>query len=239
MTLTEEKRKSIAAKIKALQNKTVDKGCTEAEALAAADMIGKLMKEYDLSMTQVEFGAEKFDTLKIETDSRIAGPLHRVVNAIATFTDTKVWFNRGSKITYSFFGATKDTQIAEYLYHLLLTAVTTEVKNFKKTGEYKNSSINGKTLTTSFIAGMASRLSARLNEMKKEIQKPTGTGLMVIDKMSVVKSEFAKLNMRLATQKTRTTIGSSSAYGAGKAAADRVTITSGIRSGNTGFKRLN
>jgi hypothetical protein len=237
-TITSEKRNSIATKIKALQNKTVEKGCTEAEAMAAADMIGKLMREYDLSMSQVEFQAEKFETLNIETGSKVAGPLHRVVSAIATFTDTKVWFSRTGVISYKFFGSTQDTQIAEYLYHLLLNAVTTEVAKFKKSAEYKNSTINGKTLTTSFIAGMANRLSARLNEMKRENSKPTGTGLMVIDKMQVVKSEFSKLNMRLGNSKTKTTVGSSSAFNAGRSAADKVTITTGIRAGGSNQLRL-
>ena len=40
----------VKARIKALAEKTVTNGCTEAEAMAAADMVGKLLERYALSM---------------------------------------------------------------------------------------------------------------------------------------------------------------------------------------------
>lgn len=230
------KREKIANKIKELMKKTTANGCSEAEALSAAEMVGRLMADYDLSMTEVEFKNEEFLTHTITTESRVASPIHSVVSAIADYTDTKLWFSRGTKIVYSFFGTKKDTEIADFLYHLLVGAIKKETENFKKTDSYRMSSINGRTKTASFSNGMASRLSNRLQEMKKEqqvVNESSSMALVPVDKMGIVLDMFSKLNMKLKTSVRRTTAGSYDAYRAGQAAGDRVNINAGIKAGNT------
>ena len=44
----------VKARIKALAEKTVANGCTEAEALSAAEMVGRLLEQYSLSMDEIE-----------------------------------------------------------------------------------------------------------------------------------------------------------------------------------------
>ena len=44
----------VKARIKALTDKTVANGCTEAEAMAAAEMVGRLLERYALSMDEIE-----------------------------------------------------------------------------------------------------------------------------------------------------------------------------------------
>ena len=58
----------VKARIKALAEKTVSNGCTEAEAMAAAEMVGRLLERYALSM-------EEIDVREAHCDSR-RGP-HR------------------------------------------------------------------------------------------------------------------------------------------------------------------
>jgi hypothetical protein len=41
----------VKARIKALTDKTVANGCTEAEAMSAAEMVGRLLERYALSST--------------------------------------------------------------------------------------------------------------------------------------------------------------------------------------------
>lgn len=43
-------REKIAAKIRALRAKTVENGCTEAEALSAAEMLAKLLAQYNMTL---------------------------------------------------------------------------------------------------------------------------------------------------------------------------------------------
>jgi Protein of unknown function (DUF2786) len=44
----------VKARIKALAEKTVSNGCTEAEAMAAAGMVGRLLERYALSMEEID-----------------------------------------------------------------------------------------------------------------------------------------------------------------------------------------
>ena len=44
----------VKARIKALAEKTVSNGCTESEAMAAAEMVGRLLERYALSMEEID-----------------------------------------------------------------------------------------------------------------------------------------------------------------------------------------
>ncbi|RYJ03496.1 MAG: DUF2786 domain-containing protein, partial [Acetobacteraceae bacterium] len=48
----------VKARIRALAAKTVERGCSEAEAMAAAAKVGELLEVYGLSMSEVELREE-------------------------------------------------------------------------------------------------------------------------------------------------------------------------------------
>ena len=52
--MNDAKRQRILDNIRKLQTKTTLMGCTEAEALAAAQVVGNLLDDYGLTMTDVE-----------------------------------------------------------------------------------------------------------------------------------------------------------------------------------------
>lgn len=233
------KRDSIIKKIQLLKSKTTDNGCSEAEALSAANMISKLLIEYDLTMTDVEVKAQEFLTNIIELDGSVKKPIHDLVYAIGIFCDVKPWYKKGNrKFQYSFFGAKKDTEFAEYLFSLLSNSMEFEYRKYQKTDEYK--AIGGRSARSNFFKGMTTRLSKRLQDMKKEnIQKSNETGLILYNKMALVNSEFGKLNMRLKTERTKSTITDYSAYISGQKAADKINITRGVSGSGNKNLRLN
>jgi hypothetical protein len=49
-----ETSRTLVSRIKALTEKTVANGCTEAEAMSAAKMVGRLLERYALSMDEIE-----------------------------------------------------------------------------------------------------------------------------------------------------------------------------------------
>jgi Protein of unknown function (DUF2786) len=49
----------VKARIKALAEKTVSNGCTEAEATAAADVVGRLLERYALSIEEIDVREER------------------------------------------------------------------------------------------------------------------------------------------------------------------------------------
>ena len=53
-------RERIAARIRALRAKTVENGCTEAEAMAAAKKLAQLLADYNMTMDEADLRASPF-----------------------------------------------------------------------------------------------------------------------------------------------------------------------------------
>ena len=62
-----QERERVTVIIRNLANKTVEKGCTEAEALSAARKVGELLKVYNLTMDEVFIEQADCVTLTINT----------------------------------------------------------------------------------------------------------------------------------------------------------------------------
>lgn len=192
------KREKVLDRIQALRNKTVEQGCTEEEAIAASQLIGKLMDEYNLTMTDVELGSiDCIEDVIATPNKRNNHPIVFCLVDLADFCDVRVWTCRKCmldeklgyhtpKKTYVFFGLPQDVATANYLYHVIFGAMDREVKEFKKTDYYLNLEFKGdkKIASNSFLRGMANRLSTRLvlmkDERNKEIIKTTGRNLVVV-----------------------------------------------------------
>jgi hypothetical protein len=228
--MTNDKRESIIKKINLLKEKTTTNGCSESEAITAAEMISRLLQEYDLSMTEVEVKSQEFITEQIGISGKVKKPIHDVVSSIAYFTDTKVYYNkRMGNYTYNFFGAKKDVEFAGYLIDLLSNAMDNEYDRYQKTPEYKM--IGGKAARGSFYKGMIIRLNQRLREMKNNLtNEAQESGLVLYNKMAITEQMFNQQNpyLRLRKATSRITISDKSAFNSGKEAANRVNITSGL-----------
>jgi len=227
---------SIKNRIRALAAKTVENGCTEAEALSAMEMVGKLLNQYNLSMTQVELEAEEYTLHKTDTGRKQRHVVYFCLNAIAQFTGTKIWFNRSSKsLGYSFFGQESDVLMAKYLYELVITAIDSETARFKKSIVWIESN-NRKGASTSFQMGMVTRISQRLKQMAQEnsneLNKARGNNSLVVLKNQLVENAYNKqvgIKLRNSSATSRTTDGH--AYHAGKAAGDKVNLNRPVNNG--------
>jgi hypothetical protein len=224
-----ENTKAIKAKIRALAAKTVDNGCTEAEALAAMQMVGKLLSQYNLSMSEVEMSAEEMILKTIRTGSKHSGGVYWAVYGIGMITNTKPFIQRNSsEITYNFFGQETDVLMAEYLYRLIDGSINREVVTFKKTEIYKRAT-SARGASSSFIKAMGMRLGHRLIQMAREeevqMNSSGGRELMII-KGQLVTQEFAKLNYNLTSKKGNADIKNQSAANAGYNAANSVNLSS-------------
>jgi hypothetical protein len=63
----------VIQRIKALRAKTIEQGCTEQEALAAANKVAELLDRYGLSLSEIELRRQACEGLGIETDRRRRG----------------------------------------------------------------------------------------------------------------------------------------------------------------------
>jgi hypothetical protein len=229
----------IKIKIKALSAKTVDNGCSEAEAMSAMQGVGRLLQQYNLTMSELDVRQTPCKTIAIKID----GSRHRIANCLGSiggFTDTKPWYQKfGSQTVFSFFGQEQDLDMAQYLFKVCKAAIDSETRRFKSTPEYR-----GRSSTVSFQHGLTDKLNQRMRQMKKEEtaelhareaeqhaeRGPTSTALVVLKKQ-LVEQEFKIHGPKIRSVRTHRTVRSYSAYGAGSAAGDRVNLSRPINSG--------
>lgn len=204
-------RQTLSARIKALLAKTVDRGCTEAEAMAAAAKAKELMDVHQLNLSDVE----------LEEEGCIRGTaedhMHRKLNiqdwicaAVGAFCEVKVW---GSGKRIVFFGLRSDVELANWLLKSL------EAFIWSKADAYGTTYMTRRT----FAMGCANRISERLHEeaRNRKARQPIGTGrsVMVI-KNAIVQREFNKLGLHLGRQRRSYTRGDENARAAGYKAGD-------------------
>lgn len=237
--MTNENRRAAAARIRALLAKTVDNGCTEEEAMIAAAKAGELMDKYGIESSEVEIRAEKCETGGHRSRAGKKGDRERssgtsevslVALAIARYCQCKVW-RSGAEIMY--FGLPHDVEIAVYMTDAIETAMRTSFRKWRK-GPDRPRDVSGHKLRGQFMSAMAARLTARLDEMKKERdgqhhETSDGRSLVLV-KNAVVEEQFAELGMRLRKTKPRRTVYSDErAAAAGRAAGDAYSFNAGIR----------
>src|ERR1035437_9034590 len=107
-------RESLLDKIRALMSKTVDNGCTEAEALSALDKARAMMDAYEVSEEDLQLSKEEKAVLRTEPPG--TRDPHGIKNAlamsVAKFCDCEVW---KSKNGLTFCGLKSDAQFATWL----------------------------------------------------------------------------------------------------------------------------
>lgn len=155
----------IIERIRKLQQMTEERGATEAEALAAAEKLGKLMAEYNISQGELgaaEIKAQGFEEGVVKDDSG-RKTLDPVLNfsavAVAEYTDTIVI--RKGDIGILFYGQEQDVQIALYLMKLFYNTAHSDYRHWKCEGDGQFS--RKVTDRARFMTGFANRVSRRLH----------------------------------------------------------------------------
>jgi hypothetical protein len=103
----------VKVRIKALTERTIERGCTEAEAIAAAEMVGRLLARYALTMDEVDIRQEPCVQVDVPIGGKQRRPIDAAVPAIARFCDCKVWLTRTDQgaASYVFFGFDTDAAL--------------------------------------------------------------------------------------------------------------------------------
>jgi hypothetical protein len=227
-----EDRKSIAARIRALLSKTVDKGCTEQEALAAAAKAKELMDRYQVDLSETELEDEGFAKGTAESaENRRFNAQDWIVNAIAAYCDVKCWRTQvGSrKWRYVFFGLRSDVEFANWLLKGL------EAFIWQKADEFGGLYLDKRN----FAMGCANRISQRLREevsaRKAKTQTMSSGRELVVVKQEIVQREFNKLGLRLRSGASRSYVsgGSSAARAAGYAAGNGASFGRPVSAGRS------
>lgn len=225
----------VIRRIQALMGKTTAAGCSEAEALSAAEMVSRLMNKYQLDMTDIklkeEANCQEFD---INVGYKKLTPVSFCCNAIADLTDTVVWTRVGDygSIHIIFFGFETDVIVAQYIYTLLDRAFLVAFLDYVDVSGYKTASPKQRVkMKDGFHFGMSARINERLREMKaaqKRENSATGRDLVVV-KGAVVQAELERLGIIInSAGKGKRTQFDTNAYYAGKDAGSKVAINPGL-----------
>jgi hypothetical protein len=220
----------VKARIKALAEKTVSNGCTEAEAMAAADMVGRLLERYALSMAEIDIREERCVQAAVPIGGKQRRPIDGCITTIARFCDCKVWISRDDLIpSYVFFGFEADTAMASYLFSVIDRAMRTGLSAFRAAHPRLNG-VRLRHASKSFQQGMAARVADRLDEMHRErdasiaAQRSSGTALILV-KHQVVEDAFQQTEIRVVSAGRLRRVRPNGAFRHGLAAGDRVNLS--------------
>ena len=227
----------VKARIKALAEKTVSNGCTEAEAMAAAEMVGRLLERYALSMEEIDIREERCVQVEVPIGGKRRRPIDGCITAIARFCDCKVWVSRDAMMpTYVFFGFDADTALASYLFNIIDRAMATALMAFRA-AHPRLGGVGLRRASKSFQQGMAVRVADRLDDLLRAraasvaAQRSTGTSLILV-KHSVVETAFRETAIRLVAAAGLSPARLNEAFRHGLAAGDRVNLNRPV--GNAG-----
>jgi hypothetical protein len=218
----------LAAKIRALLAKTVDNGCTEAEAMAAAVKAKQLMDQYQVGLSDIELEEEGYVRGTAQCpEARKFNAQDWLASAIEAYTETRSWKTHAGyqkKWRYVFFGLRSDVEFANWLLKSL------ECFAWQKAEEYAVRSGNTDYLSKrNFVMGCCERISERLREettarTRKQTTAAAALGgrALVVVKYQLVQREYDKLGLKLGKLYSSgfTCGGADGARGAGRSAGD-------------------
>ena len=158
-------RARMKEKIAALRAKTRSAGCTEAEAMAAAELAAKLMADHGLSDAEMEMteASAREETSRATWRTTLASVIAYCTNtASISLIDRNVG---GGEIL--FVGRDPGPEIAVYLRDVCFRAVARELKAFKSGAFYRRrrTIATRRQAAADFVEMLVVRLSARLHDL--------------------------------------------------------------------------
>jgi Protein of unknown function (DUF2786) len=225
-------RSKILDKIRALFAKTVEAGCSEAEALSALAKARAMMDAYEVTEDDLALTKEEKAVLQAgDRGNDLHGIQFALVNAICEFTDTQGWRSgrvRGDDANgyqFTFCGLKSDVDLAHYLLGALTPFVQDELVNHLAASlaprDMRRRTIND------FVLGITSRISERMHEIveQSKAQQTSNSRALVVVKSGIVKAAMKANDIRLRVCCGGDRVGGDPrAFAAGRAAGDRASF---------------
>ena len=221
-----DRRERIAALIRALREKTTANGCTEGEAVSAAEKLAQLLTDNGMTLDEAEMRASPFERHSETHDDWVGERLWKIAKGISAMTGVRYWSNRpGYAPSVDFFGFAHEVDVARYLLEVCRGAMLREQRRIVDTqfGGFVATSTRQRRAILPFLDGMADRLCERLTAMKPV--EPTGTGLVVLRGALI----DAAMPFKTVSRDQRASRDFEPGYENGRAAGDRVALNQGLR----------
>jgi len=227
------KREKLLSIIEALLQKTVSNGCTEAEALLAAEKVQEIMERHGLSLADLEatdqVSACEEAGIKVSEKYKQRHPIADIAYEIASFTSTKFWHQEcrdGHHIT--FFGLPEDVRIAFYLAKLIREAMNLEWR-FYWAVNCGRTDVSPNIARKSFMKGMSHRIGSRLYDMEQTREhRHNDCKAIVLKKEEILAQAIKALGIKFTKGRSPNYFeADDTAYGAGDVAGARTQLNAG------------
>lgn len=222
----------LVTRLQALRAKTVEQGCTEQEALAAAEKVAELLDRYGLTLSELDVRQQACERMVVETNRIRRVPMDDCIPTIAWFFDTRVWSETGAGnlLRYVFFGMPADVQAALYLHDVVAVAFAVETAMFQDGPIYREMpSAYRRRATTSFQTGLALGIVEKLQGLRQSREAAAAPGrALVVVKEQVIEEEMGRLGLRFRRRAPSARMVNPNAYGAGREAGSRFEYRPGV-----------
>lgn len=156
----------IAARIRALREKTVANGCTEEEAAAAAAMVASMLAKYNMTLDECEVRESGFARSESVFDDPVGDRLWKIGDALAHMIGVRYWTGRpGEPAKVTFFGFEHEVEIATYLLEICRYAMLSRQAELEHQYRLLRDTVRRRRIFP-FLDGMADRLAFRIRELK-------------------------------------------------------------------------
>ena len=224
----------LVQRIRGLREKTVEQGCTEQEAMAAAEKVAELLDRYGLSLSELDLRKQSCEGIGVETGRKRRGPIDDCMGTIAAFFDCRVWLEAAESGTlrYIFFGLPGDVQAAVYLHDLIVQAFATETMKFQAAEFYGSLfSAERRSATNSFQVGLAHGIIEKLHALRRarnvDSSGASGRALVPV-KQSIIEQEMERLGLTLRRVNTARRKVIPDAFNSGREAGEKFEYRPGI-----------
>lgn len=222
-------RENIFNKVRALLAKTVDNGCTEAEAMMALEMAEKLMEQHEISEQDLKLE----DETAVIQRSDMKDPQNirwKLCYWIGKFTETKP-FGHSKSVKYA--GLRSDVEFAIWLTEALTRFVQAELKRYMWANGYqKFQGAKRNRVINSFCIGCCSRINMKLREMVESRAWVVNSNAMVIAKNALIEEAVKELKIAPSDNRGRKNKIYGDVYRAGQQAGDNASFGRPIENNN-------
>ena len=220
-------RESVLNKIRALLAKTMENGCSEAEAMAALGKAQAMRDAY--AVTEAELNLTKEEKAILRREPPGTKDPHRIKwflsGAVSKFCSCRGWRQRrdeGGGLVFC--GLPADAQFATWLLDTLAAFVQGELVNFLMEDEPSNE--EHREAIRGFVLGCCERISDRLSELCQQSTTlaTSNAKALVVIKDAAVQAKIDELGIHLRSNSGCCGTWDHSSYQAGKAAGDRASF---------------
>lgn len=216
-------RERIAAKVRALRAKTVENGCTEDEAVAAAAKAAELLARYNLTLDEVEIRASPLGRQRSHHDDAVGERLWKIAAALSTLTGAVYWASPAGvhPVEINFFGFRHEVEVARYLLDICARAMRQEQRALAAQYSLATPSFRRRKINP-FLDGMADRLHRRILDLR-----PRGHGLVLV-RSEIISVGLKEAGITTRRRGARPSMDAEAAYADGVRAGDRVALNQGL-----------